>query len=116
MNINGATFEAPEIIAKTGWTTANLKDAIQRAGIGGNKYDLVSLLIGVNNEFQGRRIAEFEKELAELLDQAIGFTKSRESVFVFSIPDYGFTPFGKDRQIETSKRIDQFNAVVEKVS
>jgi lysophospholipase L1-like esterase len=102
----------PTIIARTGWTTADLKNGIVNAGIINNRYDLVSLLIGANNQFQGRSIAEYKIQFTELLVAAINFAHGRkDKVFVISIPDYGYTPFGHNDQARISEGIDQFNAV-----
>lgn len=103
--------EAPAIIATTGWRTDELMGAIAKQRPS-KDFDLVSLLIGVNNQYQGRSIAEYKKDLSKLLDIAIkhaGGDKSR--VFVLSIPDYGYTPFGKQKQKIISKQIDAFNEV-----
>ena len=98
------------IIAKTGWTTANLKNAIIDADLT-DTFDLVSLLIGVNNQYQGRPIDEYEIEFAELLQTAIDFAGGKkENVFVISIPDYACTPFGNGNTL-TSQKIDDFNLV-----
>ncbi len=98
------------IIAKTGWTTANLKNAIIDADLT-DTFDLVSLLIGVNNQFQGRSIDEYEIEFEELLQTAIDFAGGeKENVFVVSIPDYAYTPFGNGNPF-TSQKIDEFNLV-----
>ncbi len=98
------------IIAKTGWTTANLKNAIIDANIT-DTFDLVSLLIGVNNQYQGRPIEEYEIEFAELLQTAIDFAGGeKENVFVISIPDYAYTPFGNG-STTVSQKIDDFNLV-----
>ena len=98
------------IIAKTGWTTANLENGIIEANLT-DTFDLVSLLIGVNNQFQGRSIDEYESEFAELLQTAIDFAGGeKENVFVVSIPDYAYTPFGNGNPF-TSQKIDDFNLV-----
>jgi lysophospholipase L1-like esterase len=106
-----------KIIATTGWTTANLKNGITAAGISGKKYDIVSLLIGVNNQFQGRSVSEYKTEFIELLNQSIEFAQGdTNKVFVISIPDYGYTPFGQSNQATISSGIDQFNAVNKQVA
>jgi lysophospholipase L1-like esterase len=107
----------PTIIARTGWTTDELKHGIDNAGVSGKQYDLVTLLIGVNNEFRGRSETEYESEFTNLLEQAIQFAGGKkERVFVLSIPDYGYTPYGKERQTEISVRIDRFNAINHRIS
>jgi lysophospholipase L1-like esterase len=106
----GIAITDPEIVAKTGWTTDELMDAISKRPLKSN-YDYVSLLIGVNNQYRGRDIATYEKEFEQLLRQAIQFADGKpEHVFVLSIPDWGATPFaeGRDRAKITSE-IDQFN-------
>lgn len=100
-----------DIIARTGWTTGNLKNAISVEKPDSN-YDMVALLIGVNNQFQGRTIEEYTTEFEELLQSAIAIAQGdKDRVFVVSIPDYGFTPFGSSNQEKISKGIDQFNEV-----
>lgn len=101
----------PKIIATTGWRTDNLKDAIDAASLK-PEYDLVSLLIGVNNQYQGKPIEVYEREFEELLQTAIKLAKGKKkNVFVVSIPDYGFTPFGKAKQEKISEELDQYNAI-----
>lgn len=101
----------PQIIATTGWRTDDLKHAIEKAKLK-PEYTLVSLLIGVNNYYQGKSAESYAPEFEELLRTAIalaGGDKSR--AFVVSIPDYGYTPFGKEKQQTISAGIDAFNAV-----
>ena len=113
---NGKMIDEPVIIATTGWRTDDLKNAIVNARLK-NEYDFVSLLIGVNNQFQGKSVDQYEIEFEDLLLSAITLAKGISgNVFVVSIPDYGYTPYGKPRQIEISKAIDHFNEVSEKVS
>jgi lysophospholipase L1-like esterase len=91
----GYAIGKPTIIATTGWRTDNLKNAMNIAQLK-PEYDLVSLLIGVNNQYQGKSSDQYAIEFEDLLKTAIHLAKGRkESVFVVSIPDYGFTPFGK---------------------
>jgi lysophospholipase L1-like esterase len=112
----GYKCKSPVIIATTGWRTDDLKHAIEKANLPG-KFDLVSLLIGVNNQYQGKSVQVYEREFEELLMIAIDHAGGdKEKVFVLSIPDYGYTPFGKNRQADISKAIDDFNAVNKKVS
>lgn len=83
-----------KIIAKTGWTTSNLISAINKDNPQSN-YDLVTLLIGVNNQYQGINFSVYEKEFPELLNKAITLAKGdKKNVIVLSIPDYAFTRFG----------------------
>lgn len=102
----------PRIIARTGWTTDELSAAIDDADPQG-PYALVSLLIGVNNQYRGRGTEEYRTEFAGLLRRAIGFAGGDASrVIVLSIPDWGVTPFadGRDRA-QIAAEIDAYNAV-----
>jgi lysophospholipase L1-like esterase len=108
----GFTFHAAEIIAKTGWTTDELSNAIESTTFL-KKYDIVSLLIGVNNQYRGRSVTEFKIEFEQLLQKAIQFADNKPGhVFVLSIPDWGVTPFaeGRDREL-VAEEIDAYNAV-----
>jgi acyl-CoA thioesterase-1 len=88
------TFEV-EIIAQTGWTTTNLKSAIATEN-SSNDYDLVTLLIGVNNQYQHKPFSLYEQEFPDLVNTAIQKAKGNKSnVIVISISDYAFTPFGQ---------------------
>ncbi len=83
-----------QIIAKTGWTTGNLIAAINTQNPNPN-YDLVTLLIGVNNQYQNQSFSIYEQEFPQLVSKAISLAKGDKSkVIVVSIPDYAFTPFG----------------------
>jgi acyl-CoA thioesterase-1 len=113
LNANTAEFvvQFPDIIAQTGWTTANLSNAMNEAGVDELEYDLVSLLIGVNNQYQGLSLSEYETEYALLLERAIAIAGGNpEKVFVVSIPDYGYTPFGEPNQAGISAELIQFNS------
>ncbi|MFZ4769245.1 MAG: SGNH/GDSL hydrolase family protein [Ferruginibacter sp.] len=104
------SYAAPEIIAKTGWTTDELLTAVEQT-LFLKKYDKVSLLIGVNNQYRGRTIEEFKLEFTKLLQKAIVFAGNiSKNVFVLSIPDWGATVFaeGRDRK-KIGAEIDQFN-------
>jgi lysophospholipase L1-like esterase len=107
----GVDVAAPDIIARTGWTTAELAEAIHNSDIPGH-YDLVSLLIGVNNQYRGQPLDRYRAELRGLLATATGFAKGKPGrVIVLSIPDWGATPFAKDRdRAEIAAGIDAFNA------
>ena len=113
----GKNFHAPEIIAKTGWTTDELQAAINKYKFQ-PKYDFVTLLIGVNNQYRGRSADEYAKEFESLLKQAIAFAGNNTNhVIVVSIPDWGVTPFavGRDKK-KIATEIDEFNAINEKIS
>jgi lysophospholipase L1-like esterase len=102
----------PQIIAKTGWTTDELNAAIDAANPQG-PFDLVTLLIGVNNQYRGRDAEQYRGEFAALLQRAIGFAGGdAKKVIVVSIPDWGVTPFaeGRDRA-KIAAEIDRYNAI-----
>ena len=108
----------PKIIATTGWRTDNLKNAISRTKFKKDEeYNLVSLLIGVNNYYQGKSVESYAPEFEELLKTALQLAGGdKSSVFVLSIPDYGYTPFGKEKQQTISEGIDAYNAVNKSIS
>jgi lysophospholipase L1-like esterase len=102
----------PQIIAKTGWTTDELSAAIDEAKPEG-PFDLVTLLIGVNNQYRGRDSLQYRYELRTLLQRAIAFAGDDPSnVIVVSIPDWGVTPFaeGRDRA-KIAAEIDRYNYI-----
>ncbi len=99
LSANKINVATPEIIARTGWTTNELQAAINEAKPTSD-YDLVTLLIGVNNQYRGYPMAQYLTEFEALLKQAIIFGKgATENIIVVTIPDYGVTPFaeGRDR-------------------
>lgn len=104
-----------QTIAETGWTTDELAVAIagaRRAGELDPRYDLVSLLIGVNNQYRGYSLEEYRLQFRNLLEQAIALAGGRpDHVLALSIPDWGVTPFaaGRDR-LQIAAEIDDFNA------
>jgi|TARA_B110000444_G_scaffold260857_1_gene309599 lysophospholipase L1-like esterase len=106
-----------EIVAKTGFTSAELLDTISKINISKN-YDFVSLLIGVNNQYKNLDILLFQKELNILMDKAINFASgNNEKVFVLSIPDWGITPFGViKKRSNVSEEIDAYNKLVYEMS
>ena len=113
----GYLMEPPRIIAVTGWTTSDLKSGIKAASPQG-PYDLVSLLIGVNNQYRGMDINIYRKEFGELIDQSIFFAGNDTGrVIVLSIPDWGVTPFasGRDRE-KIAGEIDQYNAINKEIT
>lgn len=106
------------IIARTGWTTADLKNGISQEKIDSN-WHLVSLLIGVNNQYRGQPIIRFETEFRELLQWAISLADGKpERVFVVSIPDYGVTPFGinSGKGAQISAEINAYNILKENIT
>jgi hypothetical protein len=108
----GMHFHAPEIVAKTGWTTTELAEHILHTKLN-TQYDFVTLLIGVNNQYRGLSISDFTSDFEFLLRKAIHFAGNKPThVIVLSIPDWGFTPFAAGRDLQTiSKEIDNFNNV-----
>lgn len=108
----GYSIQDPNIIAKTGWTTYELIDTVQKADPATN-YDLVTLLIGVNNQYRGYDISTFRKEFKILLEKAIAFADGQKNhVFVVSIPDYGVTPFGQQKNPrKIARELKQYNSI-----
>jgi lysophospholipase L1-like esterase len=114
LNAKGLAVAAPRIIARTGWTTSELISAIGTSGPTG-KFNFVTLLIGVNNQYRGESLETYRKEFKQLLQTAIDYADGNKSyVFVISIPDWGVTSFakgsGRDPGTITAE-IDAFNAV-----
>ncbi len=113
LRAEGHDLGTPEIIATTGWTTDELDAAIDARDPGAGRA-LVSLLIGVNNQYRGRDVDAYRGEFAALLARAIGFADGHaERVVVVSIPDWGVTPFAQDGQRDVAAiaaAIDAFNA------
>ncbi|CAC9973833.1 SGNH/GDSL hydrolase family protein [Flavobacterium panici] len=106
-----------KVIATTGWTTNNLLTAIKEQNPDSN-YDLVTLLIGVNNQYQGRDFSIYEKEFPELVTKAIALAKGdKKNVVVLSIPDYAYTSFGMmfgtDGRMKITEEINKYNTFAE---
>lgn len=105
----GLLCQDPKIVAMTGWRTDDLEKAIEQSHLS-NDYTIVSLLIGVNDYYQGKSVTDYKPAFEKLLNRAIALAGGKRSnVFVISIPDYGFTPFGESDQPEITKGIDLFN-------
>src|SRR3569833_10153 len=112
LNSFNLDVQNPDIIAVTGWTTDDLISGISRSGFKDKKYDFVTLLIGVNDQYQYRSKDNYREKFAQLLHTAIDFVKGDTSrVFVVSIPDWGVTPFGGGRDSVIGPDIDAFNAI-----
>ncbi len=109
---DGFMMTDPLIIATNGWTTASLIAATDNFKAD-SAFNLVSLLIGVNNQYQGRPIGEYETHFMLLLNRAISYAGGDTSrVFVVSIPDYSVTPFGQSlNPAKIAAEIDIFNEV-----
>jgi lysophospholipase L1-like esterase len=111
---NDDTFTL-NIIAQTGWTTSNLISAIENNNPSDDN-DLVTLLIGVNNQYQGKLFSLYETEFPQLVTAAIQLAKNdKTNVIVVSIPDYAYTAFGQNsgNPATTSLEIDMYNAFAE---
>lgn len=110
----GLHFNAPEIIAQTGWTSFELADHLIKQTLN-DSYNIVTLLIGVNNQYRGLAITDFAADFEFLLKKALHFADSKANhVMVLSIPDWSFTTFAtKHPNKNTSKEIDAYNAVCE---
>ena len=111
LRARGIALQDPRIIATTGWTTDELSAAMDAAEPLGT-WDLVSLLIGVNNQYRGRTVDDYREQFSGLLERAIALAGHQPSrVFVLSIPDWSVTPFaqGRDRA-RIAQEIDAFNA------
>ncbi len=108
--------EPLRIVARTGWTTQQLLDGIEQADLRAS-YDVVSLLIGVNNQYQGLDIGIYHTQFDSLLRKSIDFARGREEkVFVLSIPNYGVTPFAEGRDTARIRReIARYNAVADSI-
>jgi len=104
----------PTIIAQTGWTTGDLLVAMDHADLKG-PYDVVGLLIGVNNQYQNRSEDEYREQFQLLLTAAITLAGNRPGhVFVLSIPDWGTTPYARSigaSDADVGASIDRFNAI-----
>lgn len=111
LNKRGVAIKEPMIIARTGWRTDELKATIAAKDLE-NDFDLVGLLIGVNNQYQGKSPESYRPEFEELLNIAIKHAQGdRSKVFVISIPDYGYTPFGEKNQQKISAELDDYNRI-----
>jgi lysophospholipase L1-like esterase len=114
-------FMAPEIVAKTGWTTNELATHLIHTMLQ-KQYDFVTLLIGVNNQYRNLSITEFDQEFTFLLLKSLQYNGHQNNrVFVLSIPDWSLTPFAQKKSAESglllaeiSAQIDTFNEVIQK--
>lgn len=113
----GFKVAPPLIVARTGWTTEDLIREIEEEVNVQRDFDLVSILIGVNNQYQNKPIYEYEEELRTIFRKAIFHSKRmNKGVFAISIPDYGVTPFGSSNAEEIGREIDEFNAVFRRIA
>jgi lysophospholipase L1-like esterase len=118
LRAEGIALAEPRTIAATGWTTDELDAAIDDASPPSD-HALVSLLIGVNNQYRGRGVDEYATQFGALLERAIGFAGGRaDRVLVLSIPDWGATRFGRNSGRDlarVSSEIDAFNAAADAI-
>ena len=113
LNTFGFNFSQPEIIAVSGWTTIDLEAAMDAHQFAHPAYDIVTLLIGVNDQYQGATQSEYQKQFTILLQRAIALADGKAAhVVVLSIPDYSVTPFSADRnKTAIASEIDTFNSI-----
>ena len=109
------------VIAKTGWTTDELEDGIQKSGAENpfrDNYDFVSLLIGVNNQYRRGSVEDYAEQFEKLLNKAIKFSGNNEkNVIVLSIPDWGVTPYAEGRnRKQITEEIDEYNNAAKKIA
>ncbi|AHM63654.1 lipolytic protein g-d-s-l family [Flammeovirgaceae bacterium 311] len=105
---------APKLIATTGWTTGELLAAIEKENPP-SAYNLVSLLIGVNNQYRGYHLDLYREDFTRLVQKAIFYARKKpEGVFVLSIPDYGVTPFAAEKQPQQiSREVEEYNTIAQ---
>lgn len=117
LNTYGYSIISTDIIATTGWTTAELMSGIASVNPD-SSYQLVSLLIGVNNQYRGYDFEIYEEELVELVDHAIALADNDISrVFMVSIPNYGVTPFGQSRgEDRIRQELQQYDAYANQIA
>ena len=112
LNNKGYKVLHPNVIATTGWTTDDLINAIASSGISGKNFDFVTLLIGVNDQYQHLSIDNYKQNFTKVLNEAIQFAGGNTNkVFVISIPDWGVTPFANGQDSVIYPDIMKFNAV-----
>jgi lysophospholipase L1-like esterase len=119
LRARGVAVSDPRIVARTGWTTDELSAAMDETRLD-PPYDLVSLLIGVNNQYRGRSLDEYRTQFRALLQRAIALAGDQPArVFVMSIPDWGVTPFatqsGRDRA-QIARELDAFNQAARRMA
>jgi phospholipase/lecithinase/hemolysin len=113
----GHHFHAPEIVAKTGWTTFELAEFLIHHHLE-SAYDYVTLLIGVNNQYRGLPFDNFKEDAAFLLKKAVGLCVAHQKqVFVLSIPDWSVTPYAQGHDVKTiAQKIDSYNHYLQKLA
>jgi len=108
----GYDIDSPTVVAKTGWTCEELQWGMKNRSLQ-NRYDIVSLLIGVNDQYRGGKIEDYGIQFEELVKQAVELAnKNPAHVFVLSIPDWGATPFAEGQDCKLiAKELDSFNHI-----
>jgi len=117
LSSEGMETSPPKIIAKTGWRTDELIVAIREELDKNDRFNMVSLLIGVNNEFQEKPISQYREDLEDLLKVAISKCKFKENgVFMVSIPDYSVTPFAAEKdKTNAFETLNEYNAYAQQL-
>jgi lysophospholipase L1-like esterase len=116
LRVLGISADYPDYIAATGWTSKRLLQGIRTSLDTEKDYNLVSILIGVNNQYQRKDISTFEPDLIEIVDRVLEVTDQDTSrIFIISIPDYAYTPFGRAKP-SISKEIDAYNSLKKRVA
>ncbi|GAC1448527.1 MAG: SGNH/GDSL hydrolase family protein [Chitinophagaceae bacterium] len=110
LKTQGINITTVDIIATNGWTTGNLINGINSSQLA-DSYDAVSLLIGVNNQYQGGSLEDYKQQFTTLIRRSVQLANGKpDHVFVLSIPDYSVTPFARGRNTkEIAAEIDAFN-------
>jgi lysophospholipase L1-like esterase len=121
LNQKGIEVKLDKVVATTGWTTDELLNAVNNdEDLENANYDLVSLLIGVNNQYRGYGIEQYTEEFELLLKRAIAYAgKNVNKVFVVSIPDYGVTPFVKENDKNAAliaQELYEYNKIAKNIS
>ena len=116
LRADGHSFHAPEIIAQNGWTTFELKDHLTHTLLL-DKYDFVTLLIGVNNQYRNLSAKDYQNDFEFLLNKAVSLANLPTNVVVISIPDWGITPFAEGRDATViANEINDFNYVNKEIT
>lgn len=118
LNSEGYNIKNPEVIAVTGWRTDELQDSIASKKYKSNSFDLVSVLIGVNNQYQKKPFRTFKTEFEEVLLTAISLSSNDEKgVFLVGIPDYSLSEFAQNKKLKkVSSKLKRYNSYIKKMS
>lgn len=116
LRTTGYKLHAPEIVAKTGWTTFELKDHISHTQLN-KEYDFVTLLIGVNNQYRGLPIDDYKTEFDFLIQMSLQYVDKPSRMIVLSVPDWGATPFAEGRELnKIAGEIDEYNKINKEIA